>query len=213
MRVLVPWRAFGDLARCTALIPQHEEALIGEIEHDRDTALRELDDSYGPFLAPLPQLRKEFTECEAFLGQQPPEDKEERKAFREQKKAKAARFKDLKRELKALERLKVEAEEKKAGVRQQAEREIALARETATDLSRICADPKEACRYFIVADRAEIEDNEFNLNLPRYVDTFEPEEQIEISDALSVLSSASSDFTQRLGELCRLLRANGGGEI
>lgn len=41
MRVLVPWRAFGDLAKCRELVPEHERALIAEIEHDRDTALAE----------------------------------------------------------------------------------------------------------------------------------------------------------------------------
>ena len=56
-----------------------------------------------------------------------------------------------------------------------AEREIAHLVEAAADLQRICASEDEARRYFTVVDRAEIEENEFNLNLPRYVDTFEPE--------------------------------------
>ncbi|MEW6669411.1 MAG: class I SAM-dependent DNA methyltransferase [Thermodesulfobacteriota bacterium] len=205
MRVLVPWRAFGDLEKCATLIPRHEKALVAEIEDDRDTALYELDDSYGPFLAPLPELRKEFSECEALAQQEPPEDKEERKAFRERKKANADRLKELKRELKALEKLEAEAEEKKAGVRQQAEREIALARETSADLARICADPKKTRRYFVVADRAEIEENEFNLNLPRYVDTFEPEEEIEIADAVAAFNKAKAEFRRLDTELTALL--------
>ena len=31
-----------------------------------------------------------------------------------------------------------------------------------------------------IADFAEIEENDFNLNIPRYVDTFEEEEPIDI---------------------------------
>lgn len=106
-------------------------------------------------------------------------------------------------------KLETEAETKRAAARQRAEREIALARETAADLLRICADPAEARRYFVVSDRAEIEENEFNLNLPRYVDRFEPEEKIEIADALAVLSNASSDASDKLSALRRELRKIG----
>jgi len=36
-------------------------------------------------------------------------------------------------------------------------------------------------KYSHLASFAEIEENEFNLNIPRYVDTFEPEEEIDIA--------------------------------
>jgi type I restriction enzyme M protein len=205
MRVLIPWRAFGDPEKCNALIPRHEQALIADIKHERDNALKELEDAYAPFLAPLPELKKEFTVCEAIAEQKPPKDKDALKAFREQKKANTARLKELKRILKAIEKLEAEAEDKKAAVRQQAEREITIAHETAADLARICADPKEACRYFVVADSAEIEENEFNLNLPRYVDTFEPEAKIEIGDALETFNNAKAEFAELDAELAALL--------
>jgi type I restriction enzyme M protein len=56
----------------------------------------------------------------------------------------------------------------------------------------ICADPKEAARYFVASERPEIEENEFNLNLPRYVDTFEPEQKIEIGVALQCVQKAEA---------------------
>jgi type I restriction enzyme M protein len=40
-------------------------------------------------------------------------------------------------------------------------------------------------KYAHVADFAEIKENDFNLNIPRYVDTFEEEEEIDI-DAVQV---------------------------
>lgn len=211
MRVLVPWRTFGNLDECREQLPQHEKALIAEIEHDRDTALAEINAAYGPMLEPLQALRRELTEREAFAEKAPPEDKEAKKVFREQKKINTERLKDLKRELKALEKLEAEAEEKRSAARQYAEREVALAHETAADLLRICADPAEARRYFVVSERPEIEENEFNLNLPRYVDTFEPEVKIEIGDALAQVNSASREFLLKRRELRRLLRANGTG--
>lgn len=45
MRVIVPWRAFGDLEKCRKLVPQHEQALISEIELERDNALAEIEEA------------------------------------------------------------------------------------------------------------------------------------------------------------------------
>ena len=42
-------------------------------------------------------------------------------------------------------------------------------------------DPRLRKRYFAIVDMEELEENEFNLNIPRYVDTFEPEEEIDIA--------------------------------
>ncbi|MEX1026746.1 MAG: N-6 DNA methylase, partial [Candidatus Paceibacterota bacterium] len=39
---------------------------------------------------------------------------------------------------------------------------------------------KNVDKYAYVADFAEIEENDFNLNIPRYVDTFEEEEEIDV---------------------------------
>jgi type I restriction enzyme M protein len=39
---------------------------------------------------------------------------------------------------------------------------------------------KEIEKYSRAAPFAEIQENEFNLNIPRYVDTFEPEPEIDI---------------------------------
>ncbi len=213
LRVLVPWRAFGDLEKCRLLIPQHEQGLITEVERERDAALKDLEEAYAPFLAPLTELRKEFAEREALAKPAPPEGKEARKAFREQKKENTARLKVLKQTLKALEKIALDAEERKNAVRQQADREIVVIRETAAELVRICSDPKEAGRHFVVTERAEIEENEFNLNLPRYVDTFEPEEIIDIDDALNALDTANREFDLKRKELLRLLKANGGSKL
>ncbi len=206
LRIIVPWRAFGDPDKCRQILPEHEQTLIAEIEHERDRTLQEIETVYAPFLEPLPGLRKEFAVCEAFAEKKQPEDKEEKKKFREAKKANTERMKELKRMLKALEKLETEAEEKCAAARQRAGREIDLAHETAADLMRICENPLEARRYFVVADRPEIEENEFNLNLPRYVDTFEPEGKIDIDTALNELELAEVAVKEKTSLLKKLLR-------
>ena len=51
------------------------------------------------------------------------------------------------------------------------------------DLQRIldaAAARQPVARYAHLATPAEIVENDFNLNIPRYVDTFEEEEQIDL---------------------------------
>lgn len=59
-----------------------------------------------------------------------------------------------------------------------------------------------------LASYEEIRENDYNLNIPRYVDTFEQEEQISLSDLASELSgisaemeSAANDLIAQMGEL------------
>ncbi len=75
----------------------------------------------------------------------------------------------------------------------------------AADLLRICSDKGEAARYFAVADRAAIEENEFNLNLPRYVDTFEPEETIDLETAVEALKAANTYADQTASEFAQII--------
>lgn len=58
--------------------------------------------------------------------------------------------------------------------------------------------------------REEIAENEFNLNLPRYVDTFEPEKVLLLSDAAAQLKSATEAAYAAQAALKTLL-ANIGG--
>lgn len=209
MRVLVPWRAFGDLERCKQLVPQHETALVSEIEQEREKALAEIDAAYGPFLHPLPGLRQEVAEREAFAQREQPEGRDAKKRFRDERKTNSDRLKELRRDLKALEKLEAEANSKRAAADHHAEREIAVVREAAADLLRTCADPLKAQRYFVTSERPEIEENEFNLNLPRYVETFEPEEKIEIARAVGEVDAAEGVAAKALAALRELLRVNG----
>jgi type I restriction enzyme M protein len=115
------------------------------------------------------------------------------------------RFRIVKGQIKALEKLEKERDERIVEVNRRADRETAEANEAIADLQRICADPDETCRYFAVAEKGEIEENEFNLNLPRYVDTFEPEEEIDLSVALKELTDAERNAAEVRAKLQTLL--------
>ena len=261
LRILVPWRAFGDLGQALTLVNEHESRLIREEEDRRDRRLFEIEEAYGPVLAPLARLKAEQAELDALdlkviavdelvdpghpyfaplapLKTQVKQiQKEISKAGRSDKtllkaelsKAKAAyvdarkkfifalksRIKQVNKAVKELKKLQEERDVREQELRLDADREIVLLRETAADLRRILADPDEARRYFAVVDRAEIEENEFNLNLPRYVDTFEPEKVVPISDAIQRLretTKASIDSKKKLEEVLASIGFEGQSE-
>ena len=92
-----------------------------------------------------------------------------------------ARHKQVARAVKDLGKLKEERDAREQEVKLAAEREITHLREAAADLHAYLRERGRGRRYFTVVNRAEIEENEFNLNLPRYVDTFEPEKVLPLA--------------------------------
>jgi type I restriction enzyme M protein len=181
MRILVPWRAFGDLAKAQELVTVHKLKLIDEVEAERQLQLKDIEDAYAPILGPRESLVVEL----ALLS-----DQDWKHGGFSSKAEFSAKVKELKRQIKESEKIQGERDQAEAEVNDHAEREIFQIREAAADLLRICSTPDEAARYFTVADRAEIEENEFNLNLPRYVDTFEPAEEIPLDEAINGLQKA-----------------------
>lgn len=85
----------------------------------------------------------------------------------------------------ALEKLVAQKEQRIADAEKQAEKERIAIDEVEKELLTMLADPELRKRYFSVVDMKELEENEFNLNIPRYVDTFEPEEEIELGEAIA----------------------------
>lgn len=54
-------------------------------------------------------------------------------------------------------------------------------------------DRKDIPKYARLVSKAEIVANDYNLNIPRYVDTFEKEEEISLDDIRSSINNAKSD--------------------
>jgi type I restriction enzyme M protein len=226
LRILLPWRAFGDIAKALAILPVEGQAILNEIAHDRTHSLQEISEAYDEIVAALPVLRGEAESLSAdgFKAWQENRDVTHpawgrladprlgsgslKNLTKEAKKDAKARLKIVKAQIKALEKLEKERSERVAEINRRADRETAEVQEAIADLQRICADPDEARRYFTVAEKVDIEENEFNLNLPRYVDTFEPEEEIELEAALRELVTADGNSraaSEKLRGLLKLL--------
>jgi type I restriction enzyme M protein len=255
MRILVPWRAFGDLEAARRMAPEHEAQLIHEVEQDRDGRLADIEDAYGPVLEPLPQLQAELValgaldlkvqavndaitpghayfhplaslqaevvRIEAEITAAGRGDKAALKTQLITPKAKfdaarkklidaiKARYKQVTRAVKDLSKLQEERDAREQEVKLSAEREITHLREASADLLCIANSEDQARRYFTVVGRDEIEESEFNLNLPRYVDTFEPEKVLLLNDAVTQLKSATEAAAAAQTRLTDLLQVLG----
>jgi len=64
-------------------------------------------------------------------------------------------------------------------------------------------------KYSYLASYAEIEENEFNLNIPRYVDTFEEEEEIDIAAVQQEIEQIEAQLTETKAEMNRYLKELG----
>jgi type I restriction enzyme M protein len=225
MRILVPWRAFGDLEQAKILVDTHAAQLIREVKENRDQRLADIEDAFGPVLAPLTELLTEQAELDALdLKVKSVDDavsadhpyfhpleplKADKLAYVTARKqlitAIKAHLKQLKKAIKDLNKLQEERDSREQEIRLAAERETAHLNEAADDLRRILGDPDEARRYFAVVDKAEIEENEFNLNLPRYVDTFEPEKVVPLDEAVRNLQVSREECAAVMSRLDQLL--------
>jgi type I restriction enzyme M protein len=253
MRILVPWHAFGDLDKAKVVVAEHEAQLIREVEKQRDERLADIEDAFGPVLAPLARLEEEQITLDALDMKVKAVDEaispehpyfhplfllkseidqaqveinaagsrekaalkakfaQPKKAFEDARKklitALKERTKQLNRAVKELKNLQEERDGREQEIKMAAEREIFHLQEAAADLGRILADPDEARRYFAVVDKSDIDENEFNLNMPRYVDTFEPEKVVPLNEAVRNLGDAEQSSIESKAKLDDILKA------
>jgi type I restriction enzyme M protein len=68
---------------------------------------------------------------------------------------------------------------------------------------------KTIYKYSYLASYAEIEENEFNLNIPRYVDTFEEEEEIDIAAVQKEIKQIEIELAQTQAKMSAYLKELG----
>ncbi len=93
---------------------------------------------------------------------------------------------------KALDKLLADRAAKITAAQDKAAKQRQAIADVETELLQMFADPELRKRYFAIVDMDDIKENEFNLNIPRYVDTFEPEELIDLKTAIM-------DFQKAIG--------------
>jgi type I restriction enzyme M protein len=68
---------------------------------------------------------------------------------------------------------------------------------------------QEVEKYAYPASFQEIEENEFNLNIPRYVDTFEPEPEIDISATQKEIGQIEAELVETRAKMDAYLKELG----
>ncbi|GEO58016.1 type I restriction-modification system subunit M [Companilactobacillus bobalius] len=65
---------------------------------------------------------------------------------------------------------------------------------------------KDVDKYAHIAPMSEIEENEFNLNIPRYVDTFEPEPEIDLGEVTKEIRENNKKIMENKNELLSMMK-------
>jgi type I restriction enzyme M protein len=203
MRILVHYHAYGDATKVPALVADHSGRIRKQIDLREEDEVGRLEAEYQPDVDKLTMLDAHLV---ASVARQSAATTKNENA-----KAATAIAKAEKQREKAAAKV-VERDERIAESRRRAEDDRKDATTVGEDLVALYADPHTLLKHARVVGLAEIDENEFNLNIPRYVDTFEPEPRIEVKDALKALGEAEDAAQRAEEELSHLLKEAGYAE-
>lgn len=200
MRILVHVQAYGDASKVPALVAQHNGRIREQINAREHDEVERLEAEYSEAAARLAKLETELAEKQADLPKIAAKTAKDR--------AEAAIEKLQGQRDKAAAKI-AERNEKIAEARRRAEDDRRDVEAVGQELGTLYGDADELLKHARVVDIAEIEENEFNLNIPRYVDTFEPEPRMGVKDALETLRDAGKALLSAESDLMGLLKAAG----
>jgi type I restriction enzyme M protein len=200
MRMLVHYHAYGDAAKVPGLVAEHGGRIRRQIDLREEDEVGRLQAEYQAHADRLAALD---TEIAAACSNRDAAKTKGDKAAAETALAK------LEKPREKLAAKLAERDERIAEARRRAEDDRQDVAKVGTELVALYADPDELLKHARVVGLGEIEENEFNLNIPRYVDTFEPEPRVEVNVALKALAEAERATQDAEHTLSRLLKEVG----
>lgn len=200
MRMLVHVQAYGDASKVPALVARHNHRIREQINAREHDEVERLEVEYTDVAARLAKLETQVAEARAELP------KIAGKTAREKAEVALAKL-EAQREKVATKI--AERDEKIAEARRRAEDDRRDVAQVGAELGALYGDPDELLKHARVVGIDEIEENEFNLNIPRYVDTFDPEPRIEVPDALKALRTAERALGRAEAALMKMLKGVG----
>ena len=197
MRMLLHYHAYGDASKAPGLVEEHSERIHREIDRREADEVGRLMAEYQPQADRLAALDAELQEAR----------EKQRAAATKRDKAKTTSTvtKLLKQRDKIAAKVS-ERDERIAEARRNAENDRAHVSAVGEELVALYADPDELLTHARVVDMDEVEENEFNLNVPRYVDTFELEPRMDVDEVLRTLANATKKAEDAEATLLNLLR-------
>ncbi|MBP7830985.1 MAG: N-6 DNA methylase [Kiritimatiellae bacterium] len=207
MRILVHYHAYGDAAKVGKLVEEHGARIRKQID------LRE-EDEVGRIIAEYQEYADRLAKVDEAIetGQGRHEGRPSIGGSGSVPTVLASSLAKLEKQREKLVAKLSERDEKITESRRRAESDRRDVATVGEELEALYADPDELLKHVRVVGPNEIEENEFNLNIPRYVDTFEPEPRIEVKDALKALAASEKGVRDAEVALGKLLRAAGYGE-
>ena len=183
MRILVHCHAYGDATKAGGLVEYHGKRLMIVVDQEETEEIARITADFQNHADRVAELGDKLAAAEASLGGL--------KTKTDRAKQEKAVVK-IKAAMKKPQKELAKREDQIAEARKQAEEERQAIQTVGQELLTIYADPAELAKHARVVDFAEMEENEFNLNIPRYVDTFEPEEPVDVKKALAELEDAET---------------------
>ena len=171
LRISTMLESWGDIDKAKTWMADRIFQLNHQIDADLEYAISEIEKDAEEEIA----IKKEkLNKAKSVI-----QDKKEKG-----KKPTKGELKTLDTTQKALDKLLADKAAKITTAQDKAAKQRQAIVDVETELLQMFADPALRKRYFAIVDIENIEENEFNLNIPRYVDTFEPEEQIDLKTAI-----------------------------
>ncbi len=200
MRMLVHVHAYGDAAKVPGLVDEHAGRIRGQIDFREEEEVGRIEAEYQAQADRLAALDVELAEAR----------RKESAARTKQDQTKAAgAVAKLEKQREKLAAKIAERDERITEASRRAEDDRRDVAAVGDELIALYADPDELLKHARVVGLDEIEGNEFNLNIPRYVDTFEPEPRVEVKDALKALREAEAAAKEAETKLRGLLKNAG----
>ena len=188
LRIMTMLESWGSIETAKNFIPTQEVRLHKKIQDDLDFKLSEIEIKYKE---DIELAEKKVSELQ------------------EKKNPTKGQLNNLEKKKETLQKLLDKKNSEIADANAQAEKERIAIKSVKAELLEMFADPELRKRYFSIVDMDELEENEYNLNIPRYVDTFEPEEEIDLQEAIADFKSvvdAEEEADNSLSDIFNLLK-------
>lgn len=200
MRMLVHYQAYGDASKVQGLVNSHSARIRKQISQREAEETARLTAEYAAFAAKLAEQQKELKaghKAVAAASGKTAKDKAEAALAKLQAQADKTQAK--------LD----ERDEKIAEAQRRAESDRQDVDAVGVELVQLYSDPDELLKHARLVGLDEVIENEHNLNIPRYVDTFEPEVRLPVKDALNALQHSTAALSSAETDLANLLAKAG----
>ena len=192
LRISTMLEAWGDLDVAKEWMTSQKERLRELIQEDLDFKLLEIEEEYRE---DIEIAEKKIAATEKVITKKEEEDKKPTKT----------QINAVTKAREALKKIQTTEQNQIIEAQEQAEKERVAIDSVELEMINMFQNPELRKRYFSIADMEDLEENEFNLNIPRYVDTFEPEEEIDLAEAIQGFENATKKEAGLESDVAKLL--------